>query len=987
MKLGCSITTTTTTTTTTATATTNNAVKNHINNYKCCRIHHSQYTIFKEKPINNCWQYANPNLNEINEENEDFEYMSNNKHIKHYPYRHDHNDETSDMDTEGTQRELEMETKEKEIKQQYNQFDVSSGDSTSLSYSEGKNVLDLRKSNTMPYSLPLPVLVPIPIITPYITRTYPNVTMNSSKCCSTIGNHSSEAESLSSNQLVLGVKLPFSALDSQIRAKPPPFVRIPPPLSTNHYHRHHQHHPLQHHHQQQSSPSALIQQQKINIKEDSSCSSPSLLSIQEPVIIENKSSNFKSTNNAVNSKKSSNDSYLSKSSNDPQYINLQNISRTFNNNNNLYITTDTTINTTTTTTTTTTNQMRNNSNDNIYTSTYDKGSSNKLVVLPSRQTIESKLNTIPSNESMKKSIGTMISSYSTITSRNPSTECVIVNEMASKNLKPRVAFIEPVNKQTSTTSTTNTTTNGDNNVTNKFEISNTQKNQSTNESNNKIKLTNNEKKPVDKLKSSLSDRFPGWGVITDDDDDDEDANVNADENNVQWEEIITNLENIKQSPLKKDAKYDRIENKNYDIHENTSSKHEETMNTNCNINNDKITVDEQYPNSNLSQSSNVMNDEETIFQVHQQQQYWQPFPRQISIEKRRHSSILTNPRKSLAMIFSQISNNLGFTQETSIDYPNEHYSSNFHLNTRRISSSGKRLKQMISKHNTNTTTNNNDNNTNYDNALFNSDADIYKKSSRSSFIQQHKDLNLDNNNNTIGIRNSVSSQRLMERNIFNTIIGGNPNQHRTSGSIGTLSNVHYNKSNNPNTILTSNNNNTMSPTTTTMDRSILVDLLCCTCCTNSDDEDEAYSNLIENHRLARIVTMGAILTILGLIFAYIIRSATETQTVPNASSTTGSPPSSSTTTLTVATTVTNVTDIETYSSFSTTTNTTLNLIINSTLNPQFIKQMRNISSFLNLTHNDELNSVRILNDSYVHNHVNSNLISTNDDNNNESHNT
>lgn len=178
-------------------------MKNHISNYKCCRIHHSQYTVSKEKPINNCWQYANPNLNEINEENEDFEYMSNNKHIKHYPYRHDHNDETSDMDTEGTQGELEMETKEKEIKQQYNQFDVSSGDSTSLSYSEGKNVLDLRQSNTMPYSLPLPVLVPIPIITPYITRTYPNATMNSSKCCSTIVNHSSEADSLSSNQLVV----------------------------------------------------------------------------------------------------------------------------------------------------------------------------------------------------------------------------------------------------------------------------------------------------------------------------------------------------------------------------------------------------------------------------------------------------------------------------------------------------------------------------------------------------------------------------------------------------------------------------------------------------------------------------------------------------------------------------------------------------------------------------------------------------------------
>ncbi|XP_018653623.1 hypothetical protein Smp_140090 [Schistosoma mansoni] len=135
--------------------------------------------------------------------------MSNNKYTKHSPYRHDHIDETSDMDTERTQRELEMETKEKEIKQQqqHNQFDVSSGDSTSLSYSEGKDVLDLRQNNTTPYSLPLPVLVPVPIITPYITRTYPNVTMNPSKCCPTIGYHSSEAESLSSNQLVVSLSV------------------------------------------------------------------------------------------------------------------------------------------------------------------------------------------------------------------------------------------------------------------------------------------------------------------------------------------------------------------------------------------------------------------------------------------------------------------------------------------------------------------------------------------------------------------------------------------------------------------------------------------------------------------------------------------------------------------------------------------------------------------------------------------------------------
>ncbi|VEL37937.1 unnamed protein product, partial [Protopolystoma xenopodis] len=57
----------------------------------------------------------------------------------------------------------------------------------------------------------------------------------------------------------------------------------------------------------------------------------------------------------------------------------------------------------------------------------------------------------------------------------------------------------------------------------------------------------------------------------------------------------------------------------------------------------------------------------------------------------------------------------------------------------------------------------------------------------------------------------------------------------------------------------------------------IVDILCCTCCTRNDEEEE-YLSLIENHKLARMVTLLAVLTILGLVLAYIIRSVTEDST-------------------------------------------------------------------------------------------------------------
>ncbi|TNN09940.1 hypothetical protein EWB00_005897 [Schistosoma japonicum] len=172
--------------------------------------------------------------------------MSNKRSIKYSLHKYEPIDETSDMSTNETERELEMETEmEAEEIQSINRYNKNSEESTSLNYAKRENSSEF---NTMSCTLPLPVLVPIPIITPYLTRNYLNITNNSSKCCLIAGNNSTDTNSLSSNQLVLGVKLPFSALDSQIRAKPPPFVSIPPPLSIGHYQHCHQHHCHHHHH-------------------------------------------------------------------------------------------------------------------------------------------------------------------------------------------------------------------------------------------------------------------------------------------------------------------------------------------------------------------------------------------------------------------------------------------------------------------------------------------------------------------------------------------------------------------------------------------------------------------------------------------------------------------------------------------------------------------------------------------------------------------
>ncbi|CAH8866247.1 unnamed protein product [Trichobilharzia szidati] len=704
----------------------------------------------------------------------------------------------------------------------------------------------------------------------------------------------------------LGVKLPFSALDSQIRAKPPPSVRIPPPPpapappqpippSSLYQHQSHQHHDKHQHLQHQphlsslssisaSSPSPQSpppppppqrqhqQQQKPQLKstkeERSSCSSPSMLSIHEVEIVANKYTDLKYSNHSSCTSPINN-----------QRCVVQNLSKTDGQN-----TSSPTV-----------------INSSMETKYYNNNDNDPAVP------------TISNNATTSTTTTTAMT-----TSNTPLTELIIVNEVASRSAKPRVAFIEPADEASIHDSNPTTTT-----------ITTNNNNQSDSESTVQINKENHPTTTTNKLKLSLSARFP------DDDDDvrggggggDNQQNVKTAQNDnvsVSAETLICstaqqltssnpnrNTENRNRQIINKKVTSNDFNvntahtppattNNNNDMYSKTTNntgehnnieerRHREVVDSeqeeDADEDNDEVMKPKASlyanPEISLSQLMN-MNDEELYYELHEKyqnkRQQQQPSTSQLLTSQKlnehkqqqqlqqpqRTSSILSQPRKSLAMIFSQISNNLGFTQESTTTGgvgggtgAIDHYPMN-------------PIKK--NRNNDNTINNNNE---------FSSD--------------QRKSL-IYNDSNEMSIRNSDSSQRLIERNILNTFMSNTSHQGqgRHSGSIS--SNVHMNKLNNnnnsnANTLLTNHpgiSNTSVNP----VDRSILVDLLCCTCCTNSDDEDEAYSNLIENHRLARIVTMGAILTILGLIFAYIIRSATETQTPLTNSQTLTSPTTS-----------------------------------------------------------------------------------------------
>ncbi|KAK4467642.1 hypothetical protein MN116_008471 [Schistosoma mekongi] len=207
--LSSKYTTTTTTTNTNTNANTNSGTTNHhISNNKPPRINYvQQFTINQVQPTKTtCWQYANHQLNETTTKNDYSKYMSKKKFPKYSLHKYDPIDETSDMSIIETERELEMETEvETDEIQSINQYNMNSEKRTSLNYAKRENSLDFNIFNTMPCTLPLPVLVPIPIITPYLTTNNSNITKNSSKCCLITGNHSTDTNLLSSNQLVVSL--------------------------------------------------------------------------------------------------------------------------------------------------------------------------------------------------------------------------------------------------------------------------------------------------------------------------------------------------------------------------------------------------------------------------------------------------------------------------------------------------------------------------------------------------------------------------------------------------------------------------------------------------------------------------------------------------------------------------------------------------------------------------------------------------------------
>ncbi|CAH8866245.1 unnamed protein product [Trichobilharzia szidati] len=711
------------------------------NNNKFQRINHShehQTTCQqKPKPTSIWWQHSNHNvISEQATETEDSDCLSDRHgptgsqftHSKSAAYNHGQLKTAPNRYVTTNKSELETKTKrdrripsrmlsgtsgeEEEEDDDHIDYDDDEhedddDESTSLSHSDVNNYPRRNQQNAMQYSLPLPVLVPIPIITPLITRTYPtSVMMHSTTCCSTTRDQSSDMESVSSNQLVLGVKLPFSALDSQIRAKPPPSVRIPPPPppapppqpippSSLYQHQSHQHHDKHRHLQHQphlsslssisaSSPSPQSpppppqrqHQQKSQLKstkeERSSCSSPSMLSIHEVEIVANRYTDLKYSNHSnctspINS----------------QRCVVQNLSKT-----------------------------------------YEQNTSNLTVTDNSMETKH--YNNNPSVPTISNNATTSTTTTTTMTTSNtPLTELIIVNEVASRSVKPRVAFIEPADEASihdSNPTTTTITTNNNNN-------------QSDSESTVQINKENHPTTATNKLKLSLSARFPGWGVITDDDDDDDDDDVRGgggdNQQNVktaQNDNVSVSAETLICSTVQKltssnpnrnsENRIRQIINKKVNSHDfNVNTAHTPPA-TNNNINDmysktnsnsdehnnieerrHREDVDSEQegdadeddnevmkpkaslytnPEISLSQLMN-MNDEELYYELHEkyQNKRQQPSTSQLLTSQKlnehkqqqlqqpqRTSSILSQPRKSLAMIFSQISNNLGFTQES-----------------------------------------------------------------------------------------------------------------------------------------------------------------------------------------------------------------------------------------------------------------------------------------------------------------------------------
>ncbi|THD24552.1 hypothetical protein D915_004445 [Fasciola hepatica] len=318
-------------------------------------------------------------------------------------------------------------------------------------------------------------------------------------------------------------------------------------------------------------------------------------------------------------------------------------------------------------------------------------------------------------------------------------------------------------------------------------------------------------------KTSPSVRFPGWGVITDDEEEDD----------------------KKPQPTLAENKCSELTDKHV-IENNRQSTEEKKLDENSNDEKANITSNIKPMNVKFEEPGMKTPKVPTTDLDKQRFRDLQEYFRRresATISLAKSAAVLRQPRKSLAMIFSNLSTNLGFTN-SSVRSKTGSLGSTSSSDSTHPQPTTSNLPQKI------------------DGSFIDLSGSklIRDQRGHSTIIQLSRDQSVDHAmsymNGDIGRRGRVS--------LLNTVLPthGRPG---TDAITPALTRDH--------------SRNHLGPDTTT-DRSLFVDLLCCTCCTQVDEEAD-YSTLIENHRLARFITMAAILTILGLILAYIIRSAIE----------------------------------------------------------------------------------------------------------------
>ncbi|KAA3674340.1 uncharacterized protein DEA37_0004890 [Paragonimus westermani] len=414
---------------------------------------------------------------------------------------------------------------------------------------------------------------------------------------------------------------------------------------------------------------------------------------------------------------------------------------------------------------------------------------------------------------------------------------------STRQNKPRVAFVEPTNSKPQRYNR---------------QISSTG-----------LLLTTNPASPADSsqnsscdLKLSPSAQFPGWGVITDDDDDDEDDNddgvYSADEND---EDDRNNKQLPKQMVSSDDSKPDNDDSPDDEkaVNRDVSKMNEPIKGKQPEMLEEKIEQLEVLPTltnnttepiparssplrpekssawKEAAQSVSDIAGDKQRFQIQQE-----CFRRNDSTSQKFYPSMLRQPRKSLALIFSNLSSNLGFTQTQ------PERTTSLQLGSARSSDSTESGNHQAKNSST---------------------IPIPLTPGSLADLPGSKLLRAKRGHSTVIQLGKVDSSDL---NYANGDVGHRLERGRTVTSVNRESEV--------NVLNTSPLRSANTPDCLTgelsADRSLFVDLLCCTCCTQVDEEED-YSHLIENHKLARFITMAAVLTILGLILAYIIRSALE----------------------------------------------------------------------------------------------------------------